>query len=81
MVEKKQVSTMSEEGNIQRVELINYKNDAGNELLGLGIELADDPNGGIQSMESRVTTNVISRDCIFLYSKIKVVFALQCYFR
>ena len=39
---------MSEESNIQRVELINYKNDAGNELLGLGIELTDDPNGGIQ---------------------------------
>lgn len=39
---------MSEQGNIQRVELINYKNDAGKELLGLGIELADDPEGGIQ---------------------------------
>ena len=30
---------MSEQGNIQRVELINYKNDAGKELLGLGIEV------------------------------------------
>ena len=39
---------MSETSNIQRLELINYKNDAGEELLGLGIELADDPNGGIQ---------------------------------
>ena len=39
---------MPETGNIQRLELINYKNDAGEELLGLGIELADDPNGGIQ---------------------------------
>ena len=40
--------TMSEHDNIQRVELINYKNDAGKELLGLGIELADDPDGGIK---------------------------------
>ena len=39
---------MSETSNVQRSELINYKNDAGEELLGLGIELADDPNGGIQ---------------------------------
>ena len=39
---------MSETSNVQRLELINYKNDAGEELLGLGIELADDPNGGIQ---------------------------------
>ena len=41
-------SRMSEPSNIQKLELINYKNEAGNELLGLGIELADDPNGGIQ---------------------------------
>ena len=39
---------MSETSNVQRLELINYKNDAGEELLGLGIELTDDPNGGIQ---------------------------------
>lgn len=39
---------MLEPDNIQRVELINYKNDAGKELLGLGIELSDDPNGGIK---------------------------------
>ena len=39
---------MPETSNVQRLELINYKNDAGEELLGLGIELADDPNGGIQ---------------------------------
>ena len=39
---------MSEQDNIQRIELINYKNDAGKQLLGLGIELADDPEGGIQ---------------------------------
>ena len=39
---------MPETGNIQKLELINYKNEAGKELLGLGIELADDPNGGIQ---------------------------------
>lgn len=39
---------MSEQGNIQRVELINYKNDASKELLGLGIELADDPDGCIK---------------------------------
>ena len=41
-------SRMSEPSNIQKLELINYKNEAGTELLGLGIELADDPNGGIQ---------------------------------
>mgnify|MGYP001174408613 FL=1 len=39
---------MPETSNIQRVELINYKNDAGKELLGLGIELSDDPDGGIK---------------------------------
>ena len=41
-------SRMSETSNIQKLELINYKNEAGTELLGLSIELADDPNGGIQ---------------------------------
>ena len=39
---------MPEPSNIQRVELINYKNDAGTELLGLGVELSDDPDGGIK---------------------------------
>ena len=43
-----QSSVMSEPSNIQKLELINYKNESGTELLGLGIELADDPNGGIQ---------------------------------
>ena len=43
-----QKSRMLEPSNIQKLELINYKNEAGTELLGLGIELADDPNGGIQ---------------------------------
>ena len=52
---------MSEQGNIQRVELINYKNEAGKELLGLGIELADDPDGGIKVrvlMDPKVVSDI-----------------------
>ena len=39
---------MPEPDNIQRVELINYKNDAGKELLGLGIELSELLDFGFQ---------------------------------
>ena len=33
---------------LQRIELLNYTNASGQELVGLVVELAEDPNGGVQ---------------------------------
>lgn len=33
---------------LQRIELLNYTKANGEELVGLAIELAEDPNGGVQ---------------------------------
>ena len=33
---------------LQRVDLLNYSRADGQELVGLAVEIAEDPNGGVQ---------------------------------
>ena len=33
---------------LQRVDLLNYSKADGQELVGLAVEIAEDPNGGVQ---------------------------------
>ena len=52
------VSTPKE---LQRVELLNYTKANGEELIGLAVELAEDPSGGVQVrvlMDSNVVSGV-----------------------
>ena len=52
------VSTPKE---LQRVELLNYTKANGQELVGLAVELAEDPSGGVQVrvlMDSNVVSGV-----------------------
>ena len=52
------VSTPKE---LQRVELLNYTKANGEELVGLAVELAEDPSGGVQVrvlMDSNVVSGV-----------------------
>ena len=44
---------------LQRIELLNYTNASGQELVGLVVELAEDPNGGVQ-MRVLMDANVVS---------------------
>ena len=44
---------------LQRIELLNYTNASGQELAGLVVELAEDPNGGVQ-MRVLMDANVVS---------------------
>ena len=50
------VSTPKE---LQRVELLNYTKANGQELVGLAVELAEDPSGGVQ-VRVLVDSNVVS---------------------
>ncbi len=50
---------MSTPEEFQRFELLNYTNANGEELVGLAVELAEDPNGGVQVRVLR-DSNVIS---------------------
>ena len=44
---------------LQRIEWLNDKNASGQELVGLVVELAEDPNGGVQ-MRVLMDANVVS---------------------
>ena len=44
---------------LQRIELLNYTNASGQELVGLVFELSEDPNGGVQ-MRFLMDANVVS---------------------
>ena len=44
---------------LQRIELLNYTNASGQEFVGLVVELAEDPNGGVQ-MRVLMDANVVS---------------------
>ena len=44
---------------LQRIELLNYTNASGQELIGLAVELAEDPTGGVQ-MRVLIDANVVS---------------------
>ena len=52
---------MSTSKELQRVELLNYTNANEDELVGLAVELAEDPSGGVQVrvlMDSNVVSGV-----------------------
>ena len=44
---------------LQLIEFLNYTNASGQELVGLVVELAEDPNGGVQ-MCVLMDANVVS---------------------
>ena len=44
---------------LQPIELLNYTNASGQELVGLVVELAEGPNGGVQ-MRVLMDANVVS---------------------
>ena len=51
----------SQELELKRVELLNYTKTKGVELVGLAVELAEDPSGGVQVrvlIDSNVVSNV-----------------------
>lgn len=53
---------MSNPNELQRVELLNYTKANGDELVGLAVELVEDPNGGVQArilMDSNVVSGVM----------------------
>ena len=52
---------MSTPNELQRLQLLNYTNANGEELVGLSVELAEDPNGAVQVrvlMDSNVVSGV-----------------------
>ena len=50
---------MDNHKDLQGIELLNYTNASGQELVGLVVELAEDPNGGVQ-MRVLMDANVVS---------------------
>ena len=56
---KNSSSTLSSPKSFQRIELLNYMNASGEELVGLVVELAEDPSGGVQVRVLR-DSNVIT---------------------
>lgn len=50
---------MSTPKELQRVELLNYTKANGEELIGLAVELAEDPSGGVQ-LRVLMDANVVS---------------------
>ena len=44
---------------LQRIELLNYSKASGEELVGLAVEIAEDPNGGVQ-VRVLMDANVVS---------------------
>jgi hypothetical protein len=44
---------------LQRVELLNYTKANGDELVGLAVEIAEDPSGGVQ-VRVLMDANVVS---------------------
>ena len=50
---------MSTPKELQRVELLNYTKANGQELVGLAVELAEDPSGGVQ-IRVLINSNVVS---------------------
>ena len=55
------LSLVSSPKELQRIELLNYTKTNGDELVGLAVELAEDPSGGVQVrvlMDSNVVSGV-----------------------
>ena len=61
----------------QYVELLNYTNANGKELVGLAMELAEDPSGGIQVRVLR-DSNVVSCVTVVPLKECRVATSQQC---
>jgi hypothetical protein len=62
---------------LQYVELLNYTNANGVELVGLAVELAEDPSGGIQVRVLR-DSNVVSCVTVVPLKECRVATSQQC---
>ena len=70
-------SLLSSPEQFQRVELLNYTNANGKELVGLAVELAEDPSGGVQVRVLR-DSNVVSCVSVDSLKECAVAASQQC---
>ena len=68
---------MSTSKELQYVELLNYTNANGEELVGLAVELAEDPSGGVQVRVLK-DSNVVSCVAVVPLKECRVVTSQQC---
>ena len=68
---------MATPNELQYVELLNYTNANGEELVGLAVELAEDPSGGIQVRVLR-DSNVVSCVAVVPLKECRVATSQQC---
>ena len=68
---------MSTPKELQRVELLNYTNANGEELVGLALELAEDPSGGVQVRVLR-DSNIVSCVTVVPLKECAVATSQQC---
>ena len=68
---------MATPNELQYVELLNYTNANGEELVGLAVELAEDPSGGIQVRVLR-DSNVVSCVTVVPLKECRVTTSQQC---
>ena len=62
---------------LERVELLNYTNANGEELVGLAVELAEDPSGGVQVRVLR-DSNIVSCVTVVPLKECAVATSQQC---
>ena len=68
---------MATPNELQYVELLNYTNANGEELVGLAVELAEDPSGGIQVRLLR-DSNVVSCVTVIPLKECRVATSQKC---
>ena len=68
---------MATPNELQYVELLNYTNANGEELVGLAVELAEAPSGGIQVRVLR-DSNVVSCVTVVPLKECRVATSQQC---
>ncbi len=68
---------MATPNELQYVELLNYTNANGEERVGLAVELAEDPSGGIQVRVLR-DSNVVSCVTVVPLKECRVATSQQC---
>lgn len=68
---------MSTPKELQRVELLNYTNANGEELVGLALELAEDPSGSVQVRVLR-DSNIVSCVTVVPLKECAVATSQQC---
>ncbi len=68
---------MATPNELQYVELLNYTNANGEELVGLAVELAKDPSGGIQVRVLR-DSNIVSCVTVVPLKEYRAATSQQC---